>query len=117
MENVVLPLIERYNLSLADILATYCEHIAFQIGTHIHSGKVLLTGGGALNKYLVERMRMLAPQCEYFVPDKQTINFKEALIFAFLGVLYDRDLPNCLSSVTGAKYDCVGGALYKGRKR
>ena len=47
-------------------------------------GKVLLTGGGALNKYLVERMAARAPHCQYVVPDKLTINFKEALIFAFL---------------------------------
>ena len=68
-------------------------------------------------KYLVERMSERAPQCEYVVPDKMTINFKEALIFAFLGMLYMCDVPNCLASVTGAKFNCVGGALYKGRKR
>lgn len=117
VENEVIPLIDSFNLSLADRLCTFCEHIAYQIGSHISGGKVLLTGGGALNVYLVERMSALAPQCTYFVPDKLTVNFKEALIFAFLGVLYWYDIPNCLSSVTGASYNCVGGALYKGRKR
>lgn len=117
VENEVIPLIDSYNLSIEDKLCTFCEHVAVQIGSHIKGGKVLLTGGGALNKYLVERMSARAPQCEYVVPDKLTINFKEALIFAFLGMLYICDIPNCLSSVTGAKFNCVGGALYKGRKR
>lgn len=117
VENEVIPLIDSYDLSIEDKLCTFCEHVAVQIGSHIKGGKVLLTGGGALNKYLVERMSARAPQCEYVVPDKLTINFKEALIFAFLGMLYICDIPNCLSSVTGAKFNCVGGALYKGRKR
>ncbi len=113
VESDVLPLIDSYNLSLEDKLATFCEHVAVQISGHINGGKVLLTGGGALNKYLVERMQANAPQCTYFVPDRQTVNFKEALIFAFLGALYMADMPNCMSSVTGATYNCIGGALYK----
>ncbi len=113
VESEVLPLIDSYSLSIEDRLATFCEHVAVQISGHIKGGRVLLTGGGAQNKYLVERMQANAPQCTYFVPDKQTVNFKEALIFAFLGALYMADMPNCMSSVTGAKYNCIGGALYK----
>jgi anhydro-N-acetylmuramic acid kinase len=113
VEEVVIPLIDSFELPLEDKLATFCEHVAIQIGSHIKKGKVLLTGGGAFNKYLVERMAKNAPQCEYYVPDAMTVNFKEALIFAFLGALYAHDIPNCLSSVTGAKYDNIGGALYK----
>lgn len=113
VEEVVIPLIDSSDIRLEDKLATFCEHVALQIGSHIKGGKVLLTGGGAFNKYLVERMSVNAPQCEYFVPDAMTVNFKEALIFAFLGALFAHDMPNCLSSVTGAKYDNIGGALYK----
>ena len=113
VEEVVIPLIDSYGLNIEDRLATFCEHVAVQISRHVKEGKVLVTGGGALNKYLVERMSANAPQCEYFVPDKLTINFKEALIFAFLGALYVNDIPNCLSSVTGAKHNNIGGALYK----
>ena len=115
VEDVVIPLIDNFNLTLEDRLATFCEHIAVITSSHIKRGKVLLTGGGALNKYLVERMSANAPHCEYFVPDKMTVNFKEALIFAFLGALYIYNVPNCLRSVTGAKYDNIGGALYKGK--
>jgi anhydro-N-acetylmuramic acid kinase len=113
VEEVVIPLIDSYSLGLEDRLATFCEHIAMVTSSHIKSGKVLLTGGGAFNKFLVERMSANAPQCEYFVPDSMTVNFKEALIFAFLGALYVHNIPNCLKSVTGAKYDNIGGALYK----
>lgn len=122
VENDVLPLIEeyseRFSLSLEEKLATFCEHVAYQIGSHIEAkpnrrSRVLLTGGGALNKYLVSRMQALAPQCEYCIPDSFTINFKEALIFALLGAMYVADIPSCLKSVTGARYDNIGGCLYK----
>jgi anhydro-N-acetylmuramic acid kinase len=121
VEQEVFPLIDSFHLSLPDVLSTFCEHIAMQISAKIKCGeavsRVLLTGGGAFNKFLVARMQTNAPQCLYCIPDKQTINFKEALIFAFLGALYLSDVPNCMSSVTGAAYDCIGGALYKaGRK-
>lgn len=115
VEEVVIPLIDKYISSdnINDKLATFCEHIASETAHHIKGGKVLLTGGGAFNKYLVERMAAKAPHCQYIVPDAETVNFKEALIFAFLGALFISGEPNCLSSVTGAKYDCIGGALYR----
>lgn len=113
VEKEVFPLLDSYGLELKDLLCTFCEHVAMQISRHIKGGKVLLTGGGAHNKYLVERMQANAPQCLYHIPDALTINFKEALIFAFLGATYAVDEPNCMSSVTGARYNCIGGALYK----
>ena len=64
----------------------------------------------------MERIRFNAPLCSFIVPDTLTVKFKEALIFAFLGALYIADQPNCMSSVTGAAYDCIGGAMYKARK-
>ena len=113
VESDVFPLMDKYSLSLEDKLRTFYEHVAMQISKHIKGGKVLLTGGGALNKFLVERMQACAPQCEYVIPSTQTINFKEALIFAFLGALFVANQPNCMNTVTGAKYNCIGGALYK----
>ena len=124
VENEVIPLIEaaRWDdgspISLADKLATFTEHAAYQISLNVRqttaeAAKVLTTGGGAYNKYLLERMRFNAPQAQFIVPDNITVKFKEALIFAFLGALYLADMPNCMSSVTGAEYDCIGGALYK----
>ncbi|MFZ2323515.1 MAG: anhydro-N-acetylmuramic acid kinase [Ignavibacteriaceae bacterium] len=116
VEKDFIPLIDFYKLSLEDKLATFCEHIAIQIGNTIKNGKVIVTGGGAFNNYLIERMQKVTPQCVYHIPDEQTINFKEALIFAFLGALYLYDIPNCLASVTGARHNNIGGALYKAIK-
>ena len=115
VEAEVFPLIEAAGLRVEDALATFTEHIAHQIARNVGGGRVLVTGGGALNVYLVERMRENTPGAEYVVPDPLTVNFKEALIFAFLGALYMAGLPNCLSSVTGASRDNIGGCLYKGR--
>ncbi len=116
VEKIFFPIIDSFNFSLEDKLATYTEHISVQISKTITSGNVLVTGGGAFNTYLIERMRANAPQCIYQIPDSQIINYKEALIFAFLGVLYLYDIPNCLASVTGANYDNIGGALYKAKR-
>jgi len=84
---------------------------------HVRSGQVLVTGGGARNTFLLERMQAQAPTVRYVVPDTLTVDFKEALIFAFLGALYVAGLPNCLASVTGAAFDNIGGCLYKGSRR
>lgn len=116
VEQTVYPLIEGYGLPVEDILATFVEHVAVQIGRHVRGSRVLTTGGGARNRFLLERMRAAAPQADYVVPDPLTIDFKEALIFALLGALYVADRPNCLSSVTGAARDNIGGCLYKGNK-
>lgn len=116
VESEVFPLIEKYGLTPCDALATFTEHIAQQIALNVLVGKVLVTGGGARNKYLIERMRAASPEAEYVVPDVLTIDFKEALIFALLGALYKMNRPNCLASVTGAAFDSVGGCLYRGAR-
>jgi anhydro-N-acetylmuramic acid kinase len=74
-------------------------------------GKMLITGGGTYNDFLISRIRELV-NLEIIIPDQKTIEFKEALIFAFLGVLRMRDEVNCLKSVTGARQDNCGGAIY-----
>lgn len=119
VETLVYPIFERYGLSLEDMLRTFYEHAAYQISRiikiHPHSngsGKLLITGGGAFNKFLVERIDILCP-CDIIIPDRQIIEYKEALIFAFLGALYMADVPSCLSSVTGAPIDNIGGMLFK----
>ena len=116
VEEVVYPLIDSYSLSVEDVLATFVEHVAVQIGRNVRGGRVLVTGGGARNVYLLERMRAVAPQADYVVPDPLTIDFKEALIFALLGALYVAGRPNCLATVTGAAHDNIGGCLYKGNE-
>ena len=78
----------------------------------LFNGKLLITGGGAFNKFLIERIDALCP-CEIVIPSRQIIEYKEALIFAFLGALYMADTPGCLASVTGATTDNIGGMLFK----
>ncbi len=113
VEELIFPMIDKYGLSLADRLRTFCEHAAFQVSRVISSGKrLLITGGGAYNKFLVERISGLTG-CEIVIPDPIIIEYKEALIFALLGALYIADQPSCLSSVTGASRDNIGGMLFK----
>lgn len=110
----ILPLMHKYNLSLEDKLRTFYEHVAVQISGEVSScqGKsVLVTGGGAHNSFLINLFRenFLA---DVILPDKNVIDFKEALIFAFLGLLRSQGKFNCLKSVTGARVDNVGGVIY-----
>jgi anhydro-N-acetylmuramic acid kinase len=110
----VLPLLHDAGPSINELLATFCEHIAIQASKAALGGqdkKLLITGGGALNEFLIARIRRHAGP-EIIIPDANTINYKEALIFAFLGVLRWRNEVNCLQSVTGALRDSVGGAVY-----
>ena len=108
------PLIKETNLSVPDLLRTMVEHIAFQLSRALdefESGSILVTGGGAKNKFLMERFATHSKH-ELVVPADLIIDYKEALIFAFLGVLRVRGEVNCLSTVTGATRDSIGGAIY-----
>lgn len=116
VEKYYFPIIDSFKIKVEDKLATYCEHVAIQISEIVNGGKVLVTGGGAFNSFLISRIKKCSFTTEFIIPDRQTIEFKEALIFAFLGVLFLLNKPNALSSVTGAKYDSIGGALYKAIK-
>jgi anhydro-N-acetylmuramic acid kinase len=95
-------------------LSTFTEHIAIQITDVIKENKlhqVLITGGGAYNTYLIERLKALS-DTEIIIPDDTCIQFKEALIFAFLGYLRLNNKINTLNSVTGASQNSIGGAVY-----
>jgi anhydro-N-acetylmuramic acid kinase len=114
VESEVLPLLSDTGLELEDAACTFCEHIAQQIAACLENGpqkKMLVTGGGAFNTYLVQRITALT-QVKLIVPDVKTVNYKEALVFAFLGLLRMQAKPNCLASVTGASHNVSGGAVY-----
>jgi anhydro-N-acetylmuramic acid kinase len=114
VKEIVLPLIENYSIAIEDKMHTFTEHIAWQTNLALakKEGKMLITGGGAYNKFLLERMHFYLPNIEIVVPDGNTLEFKEALIFALLGVLKLRNAINVLSSVTGAKNDHSSGVIY-----
>ena len=106
-------IIDDSNISAKDLLATATEHIAYQIvraTEHLESSKMLITGGGAKNNYLIERIRMMSKH-EIIIPDTMIIDYKEALIFAFLGALKMEGKINVLSSVTGASSDSSSGNI------
>ena len=102
------------DLSIENMLATFVEHIALQIAlgvSHLPKGKILVTGGGARNKFLMERLQARTSH-EVVIPDKTTIDYKEALVFAFLGLLRLEGKTNVLSSVTGAESDSCSGRIW-----
>ena len=119
----VLPLIEEFQISTEDKMRTIVEHIAVQISKHIQligekeklnftaNEKMLVTGGGAFNKFLIERIKA---QTNIFieVPNDEVVKFKEAVVIAFMGVLRMRNEINVLRTVTGASKDTIGGAVY-----
>jgi anhydro-N-acetylmuramic acid kinase len=114
IDEKVISLLENDSNSLNDKLATAIEHGAFQTArvlNHFNIKNVLITGGGAYNTFFIDRIKQHTT-CKLILPDDKTIQFKEALIFAFLGVLRLRNEVNCLQQVTGASKNNCGGALY-----
>lgn len=120
---VVWPVLEQATIPVEDKLRTYTELIAHQVGAHIKAitvregitlsaaDKILVTGGGAFNTYLTERIQALSG-VTVDVPTDELVKFKEALVIALMGVLRMRGEVNVLRSVTGAKKDTTGGAMY-----
>ena len=103
------------DLSVEDLLATFTEHIALQIAlgvSHLPKGKILVTGGGARNQFLMERLQARTSH-EVVIPEKTIIDYKEALVFAFLGLLRLEGKTNVLASVTGAESDSCSGKIWR----
>ena len=114
----VLPIIEESEISLEDKLATVVEHIAFQIGNSVEKGgNILVTGGGAHNDYLLQRIEFYLSPKEITIerPNHETIEYKEAVCMALMGAQRWREEENVLSQVTGATKNSIGGALWMGR--
>ena len=114
VQNSIYPLVASYHLETNSILRTLVEHTALQILNVLQEYNLkqgLYTGGGAFNTFLMARLgELTGHKIELAEPD--LIHFKEALIFAFLGVLKLRNEVNCLQSVTGAKQDHSSGKIY-----
>lgn len=114
VKEAVLPIIESYPIPIEDKLCTFTEHVALQIALALpnKNGSLFITGGGAYNDFLIERVQYHLPEMTIIIPSTKILEFKEALIFALLGVLKLRDEINVLSSVTGAKTDHSSGIIY-----
>lgn len=119
VETTFLPVLDRYVLSAEDLLRSVYEHIAIQISSYINrceAGEVLVTGGGAFNRFLMDLLQHKSGSV-LILPGEQLVKFKEALIFAFLGMLRYRHEINCLASVTGAKADSSSGIIHHSLKK
>ncbi|PQJ77739.1 anhydro-N-acetylmuramic acid kinase [Polaribacter porphyrae] len=107
----IFPLIDKLETNIPSILRTFAEHIAIQIGKVIYKNdNVLITGGGAFNDFLIQRIQFYA-KITIELPSKKLINFKEAFIFSFLGLLKINNEINCLKSVTGASKSHSSGVV------
>ncbi len=106
-------LLENEGIPVNDRLRTVSLSIAREIAGSLPSikrkGKMLVTGGGAHNSFLLENIRQQLPSMEIVVPDKTIIDFKEALVFGLLGALRLRGETNVLRSVTRASRDSCSG--------
>ena len=109
----ILPIISSFSeIPLEDLLNTFSKHFASQIAINIKSAKkTLITGGGVYNDYLIQNIINLT-ESEIIIPSSEIIEYKEALIFGFLGVLKDLNINNCYSSVTGATKDHSSGNIF-----
>jgi len=114
VKGTILPLIEKHEIPVEDKLRTFTEHIAFQTALALPNkkGRILITGGGAYNDFIIERIQYNLPKMKIIIPSSKILEYKEALIFALLGILKLRNEINVLSSVTGAKMDHSSGLIY-----
>lgn len=104
--------------SIENKLRTIVEHTAVEIVKVLNKYKinsVYVTGGGAKNGFLIERIRFFY-KGEIIIPSQEIIDFKEAIIFAFLGARYLRNETTTVQSVTGAKMEVCSGCFHKAVK-
>ena len=114
--DVYLPIIIKFESNISNILCTVIELIAILTKKSIGKNtprRIFVTGGGAFNPFLIERFR--EHELNIYLPDSQIISFKEALIFAFLGLLRKLECQNVLHSVSGSSRDSISGAIYSGK--
>lgn len=113
VQEQVFPLIDEMETDVQVILRTFVEHIAIQISKIIQANSdVLFTGGGVFNSFLMHRIQILSSNTVQNIPE-ELVNYKEALIFSFLGLLRVQNEVNCLKSVTGASHDHSSGVIFE----
>lgn len=108
------PLLNIHQPNPHDALRTLAEHMSLQLSRTIPQrtkGHLLLTGGGTYNTFFVELLSEKLG-CSIALPPASWIDFKEALIFAFLGVLRWNRSINVRSTYTGASRDQSSGCIY-----
>ena len=126
--DVIFPLIDKRNDETDDDLRTYVEHICIQVAGAVKTlqqdfnlpadQKMLVTGGGARNAFLINRLKVVLSECgvQVELPADDLVDYKEAIIMALIGVLRWREENNTLASVTGASRDSIGGCVWIGQE-
>jgi anhydro-N-acetylmuramic acid kinase len=123
----VYPIIKSWDDGIENKLCTYTEHVSIQIRNSLSAilkeypetgNQILVCGGGGHNKFLMARLKdhLATIGIELIIPENMLMDFKEALIMAFIGVLRWREETNVLASVTGARRDSIGGAIWMGQE-
>ena len=108
----ITPLLDQYPSQIIDLLHTYTHHIAEQVSKNtINETHILVTGGGAKNKFLIGLINKKLKN-NIVIPDNILIDYKEAIIFGFLGLLKLLNINNCYSSVTGSSIDHCSGDIF-----
>lgn len=114
IDSIIQPVLKKHPLSTYDYLRTWIAHSTDQISACLPSSKkhrTLITGGGTFNDFLIEKLNEKTTS-QLIVPDPLLVDYKEALIFALLGILKIQGKTNCLASVTGAKKDHSSGEIF-----
>lgn len=116
-----------YEAAIPDKLHTACRHMARQVAQAVQQvgerekldtsqpGRMVVTGGGAYNDFLIECIQEALPAMEVELPERQIIDYKEAALMALMGCLRLLGLPNCMRSVTGADFDTCGGVIHQAK--
>lgn len=110
----IFPILKKYENDIPTVLRTFTLHVAMQIANELgnnEASEVLVTGGGCFNTFLIQQIKKLT-QTKLAIPSVEIINYKEAIIFGFLGVLKLRGEVNVFSSVTGAENDHSSGMIF-----
>ena len=120
VDEEIVPLLSQFPYSFEDQLHTFVFHIADQFEKalsdwEIHAPRTLITGGGGHNGFLMSKLKAIIEKRGGRLeeaPNALITDFKEAIIFAFLGLRVLLGHSSTLATVTGASKDIVGGAIH-----
>lgn len=111
----IIPIINQASIPVEDKLNTFIMHLCMQIENSLKrmgvkdKETVLVSGGGAFNSFLINELKK---RIAITLPKKEIIEYKEALIFGYLGLMRFLKQPNVLNSVTGAKRAVSAGSIF-----
>ncbi|WNJ21424.1 anhydro-N-acetylmuramic acid kinase [Pontibacter sp. G13] len=120
VQEEVLPLLNHYPANLEDRMHTFTHHVVFQIARGLEQiqaegHSMLVTGGGGHNGFLMELLQNSLQPLQITISQdapKQWVDFKEAIVFAFLGLRTLEGKTTTIQGVTGASQASVTGSIH-----